>query len=325
MVLKELIGGRRGAILFGCAIAMGCGVTPLVLQSFGAFVKPLIEEFGGDRSNIAMIATVHVLITMIVIPFAGRLIDRFGVVPVASTSFALFGVTIIGIGAFATSLNDLVLGYGLLAVVAAGCSPIAFTKVIAAWFDQSRGLALGLGLTGVAAGAAISPVFATSLIEAFGWRGAYVGIGVVALVLGMPVVLLLISERSRTEATDRTSTDPSLRTIPTMAVLRSGQLWLMTGAFTCVGITYAAADFHLIPMLTDKGASASMAANAAALLGVSSVVGRVCTGPAIDRMSTVGVAVVAVTVLGIGVSLLFCLSYWGLDCRWSLAFWAGGR
>ena len=61
-------------------------------------------------------------------------------------------------------------------------TPIPYAAVLTQWFDRTRGLALGIGIAGVGLGVAIVPQLAAALIAAFGWRTAYLGLGIAVLV-----------------------------------------------------------------------------------------------------------------------------------------------
>ena len=71
-------------------------------------------------------------------------------------------------------------------------TPIPYAAVIAHWFDSHRGIALGLATAGVGLGVALIPQLAALLIGHFGWRSAYVGLGIAVVVLAwLPVVLFV--------------------------------------------------------------------------------------------------------------------------------------
>jgi MFS family permease len=60
------------------------------------------------------------------------------------------------------------------------------------WFDEQRGLALGIALSGVGLGTAIIPPIAAFLIGHLDWQSAYIAVSAVILVLaGIPVTLFV--------------------------------------------------------------------------------------------------------------------------------------
>src|SRR5436305_11192429 len=82
--------------------------------------------------------------------------------------------------------------FAITGVVGGIGTPIPYAAVITQWFDRQRGLALGIGIAGVALGVAIVPQLAAALIAAFGWRTAYLGLGIAILVIAfIPVAVFL--------------------------------------------------------------------------------------------------------------------------------------
>ena len=79
-----------------------------------------------------------------------------------------------------------------------------FTKVIAGWFDQNRGLFLGIaGGLGNGVGAALSPLFAYALLSHYGWRVGFQGIGAAIILIGFPALYLLLKDPPQTTARPR--------------------------------------------------------------------------------------------------------------------------
>jgi MFS family permease len=60
------------------ALGMLLGPVPIVVYSFGVFVKPLAQEFHAGRGAVSLALTLFSTIVAFGIPFAGRLVDRFG-------------------------------------------------------------------------------------------------------------------------------------------------------------------------------------------------------------------------------------------------------
>src|ERR687885_1866978 len=52
--------------------------APIVVYSFGVFLKPLTQEFHVGRGAISLAFTLHNFLGALVAPLAGALIDRYG-------------------------------------------------------------------------------------------------------------------------------------------------------------------------------------------------------------------------------------------------------
>src|SRR5208283_6010279 len=66
--------------------------------------------------------------------------------------------------------------------------PVVYSKAITAWFDKERGLALGIATSGVGLGTFLLPQLAQFFIGAFGWRAAYVAVGVTTWILSISMI-----------------------------------------------------------------------------------------------------------------------------------------
>ncbi len=127
----------------------------------------------------------------VMMPIAGRVMDVVGARLVALWAIALFGFTVISLYFVPGNLWLFYAWFFVIGITAGGAAPGPFARVISAWFDKRRGLALGLSMAGVGLGATIMPLLARTSIAAFGWRGAYVVIGCVILSV-LPVLLWLL-------------------------------------------------------------------------------------------------------------------------------------
>ena len=133
----------------------------LLFHAFSAYVLPLQQEFGWNRT---LLASAFALIRMesgILGPLQGWMIDRFGPRRVMTVGNVLFA-----------QVNSLTTFYAALAVVGLGSSlggfmPIAAT--VTQWFARRRSPALGITLSGMGAGGMMVPLV-VSLIASHGWR-----------------------------------------------------------------------------------------------------------------------------------------------------------
>ena len=69
-----------------------------------------------------------------------------------------------------------------------------YFSVLSRWFKRRRGLAFGLALSGNGLSAFFMPSLADRLIASFGWRQAYVIIGLMVISVTIPVVAILLKE-----------------------------------------------------------------------------------------------------------------------------------
>ncbi len=164
-------------------------------------------------------------------------------------------------------------------------SPLPYAKAISAWYDDRRDLALGIAMAGVGLGAIIVPQIARALINCAGWRGAYLGLGVLTLVVAFPAVAFTISEPSARGKSGPTGA-PLVRRpgVAAREVARSGQFWLMAGVFLLAGAAINGANAHIAPLLTDRGLTPAAATGIFGVMGLSTLIGRPIVGLLLDRI-----------------------------------------
>jgi MFS family permease len=84
---------RRGwTLIVASAIGFGLGLSGIPFFTIGAFIDPLRTEFGWGVSAITGGLTVQYLVVMVVLPFVGNVVDRFGSRSVALVSLVLFSL-----------------------------------------------------------------------------------------------------------------------------------------------------------------------------------------------------------------------------------------
>jgi len=300
--------GPGGRIFFGwwvvlaAAIGLATGIASVNLWTFGIFLKQLTAEFDWTRTQVALVLLIGTVVTVIISPRIGRLVDKFGTRRVALPSIGLLALTLASLYWLTPSLVHLYLVFGLMPIVGAGTSSVLFSRVVTFWFDRRRGLALGLALTGVGIGAFVLPLYAQALIDSFGWRLAYVGLGALMLCVTLPVMVLLLRDSPQSmgllpDGAGAVRRDPSVAAAGaapgyTIELARQqSRFWLMAGAFCLVGFGLTGPMLHLVPMLTDRGVSPELAAVAQSIIGLSLIFGRILAGWLMDRLFAPYVAI----------------------------------
>lgn len=176
-----------------------------------------------------------------------------------------------------STVDSLVAGYvtyGVGVGVGVACGYVPMVAVIGGWFERRRSVALGIGVAGIGFGTVIGAPVSAALIEAHGWRTAYV---VLALVGGglMLLAAALMERPPRAVAGDaRIAMSDRART-PAFAALYSSALLLSLALFQV---------FVYLPDFAEGiGVDEIPAAALVAVVGGSSIAGRLGLGLVADR------------------------------------------
>jgi OFA family oxalate/formate antiporter-like MFS transporter len=161
------------------------------LYAWSVFVAPLEAEFGWKRAQTSAVFTIAVLMFSSSFIIAGRLQDKFGPFWVAFTGSILVSAGFF-LCAYTSSLPHLLFCYGVLGGIGNSFGYSTIVPVMAKWFPDKRGLAIGLALTGYGGGSAIfGPIASLWMIPRYGWRSTFMILGLILLAMTMTGTLLV--------------------------------------------------------------------------------------------------------------------------------------
>ena len=284
-------------------VGMGLSYAMFTVFAFGVFVKPLANEFGWSRGELSLAITMTNFAVVIVSPCLGFIIDRFGVRKVLIPSLIMMGLTVASMALLSAGLWHFYALYFLIPFLGAGTLPQSYSRVLIAWFERRRGIALGISLAGFGAGAMLIPVAAQLMIDNYGWRMAYAGFGAAVLALALPMAAFVLRERpadmgllpdgAPAEATAGRAASlvsdnsasvamPEATGLSCREAARTRSFWLILVSFMLVGIGITSVIAHLVPMLTDRGVAPAGAALYMSSLALGLIAGRVLAGYLMD-------------------------------------------
>jgi OFA family oxalate/formate antiporter-like MFS transporter len=153
------------------------------LYAWSVFVAPLEKEFGWKRAETSNVFTIAVVVFALTFILAGRLQDKFGPFWVSLTGGILVSLGFF-LCAFTHSLNYLYVCFGVIGGLGNGFGYATPIPVMAKWFPDKRGLAVGLAVGGYGAGSAIfGPLANLKLIPAYGVHATFMILGGIFLVM----------------------------------------------------------------------------------------------------------------------------------------------
>ena len=288
-------------VVFGSMVGLIVGNGPIVFFTFGLFLGPVTQEFGWDRATFSSSLLVGHMLAALAYPFLGRAIDRYGIRRVSLTSIVLFALSIAALSLTPPSSTVFIAMAGLCGLLSAGQAPLPYAKAVSSWFDERRGLALGIAMTGIGIGATLVPQFARAIIAAYGWRAGYVALGALMFVVAFPTVAIFIREPERRAFSDRDGVVPGLTVLE---ALQTSSFWLLAIPVFLVVTTINGIIGHLVPLLTDRGFEVRQATGILSAVGLSTIAGRLFAGYLLDRFFAPVVSAGLFLLPLVGVSIL---------------------
>ena len=168
------------------------GVTGSAAYSYssGVFMVAMTAEFGWSRAQFSSALTVQMLAGLLIVPFAGRVLDRLGPRRMALMGIAPFVLIFSAMGLANGDITQWWLLTGLLSLGNAAVMTTLWVAGTTRTFDASRGLAMGVALAGMGLATGLWPVLAASYIEWLGWRLAFPAMALSWAAVVLPLTVL---------------------------------------------------------------------------------------------------------------------------------------
>jgi predicted MFS family arabinose efflux permease len=272
------------------ASSIGFCFFSVMLGTTSIFMQPVSEEFGWGRTLFASGVSIATFVTAILSPFLGIIVDKWGARRLAVPGVLL---TIAAMTAFGLTNGTVWMWVALWLFFGAASACIkstVWTVAVLGVFTRSKGLALALVMSGTALSQILVPPLGNWLITEFGWRSAYVWLG---LGWGIPTFLLtwffffdLHDVAARRRAKAEAQEAAAAVDLPGLTVAQASRDWALwrvgISNFVVMVLTQGLLA-HLMPILTDAGVSRGYAALLMSLSGVAGIAGKLITGVLLDR------------------------------------------
>lgn len=250
-----------------------------IAYSFGAFFRPMAEEFGADRSTVALVFSITTLLYFGLGVLSGGAADRFGPRPV----LVVGGVALV-IGLVATSqVGSIEAGYvtyGLGVGIGVACAYVPMVACVGAWFDRQRSLAVGVAVAGIGTGTLVVAPIAERLIDSVGWRTAYL-----YLAAGAGVLLGLAAIGARRPPVVQGQSEPTFAQLA--GRIRGSRTFVVLFAATFfVSMSLFVPFVFVADYIAERDISGSGAA-IIGTIGLCSVVGRLGLGALANRVDSI--------------------------------------
>jgi OFA family oxalate/formate antiporter-like MFS transporter len=296
------------------------------LYAWSVFVAPLEKEFGWKRAQTSNVFTIAVVVFALTFIVAGRLQDKFGPFWVSLTGGVLVSLGFF-LCAFTNSLMYLYICFGVIGGLGNGFGYATPIPVMAKWFPDKRGLAVGLAVAGYGAGSALfGPLANLYLIPLYGVHNTFKILGLIFLVMTVIGAFLLKNPPAGYKPARWTPAPPTAKTSATTQEFTPSEV-LRTPAFYFMWIAYAlgtSAGLMVISQLVPFAKSVHISSAALATMGLvvgaaGNASGRILSGwmsDALGRLNVlrlmIGLSMISMPLLymaGGNVSLLYVMVF----------------
>ena len=293
MTLPRLLNGRLpffyGWIVLGCLCCAGFARQGPAVATLSIFVEPLTREFGWSRTALSGAVSLGGVLAALSSPLIGPLLDRHG-----SRLTLCIAVLVTGAAMMLLSLTQSLLVFYLLFCIArmnwAGPFDLGIYGGVNNWFVKRRAFATSVATLAQMAGLVAMPLIAQLAMRQHGWRGGWLAIGTVTLLIGFLPVWLFTVRRPEDMGLrpDGQSTDTSLARAALADVgepsfsrkeaIGSSAFWLLLLYTVLVYPVQAGVSLHQAANLIERGIEPTIAATIVSTFSLMSALATLTCG-----------------------------------------------
>jgi MFS family permease len=258
------------------------GIAFGVMFSFSVFLVPLLEEFRWSRGLAAGAFSLSSIVQGLLSPVVGAFVDRVGARRVILTGAVVIAASCL-LASRITQVWHLYVVTGVFTAV--GVCAVGFVPsgaLVAQWFAHRKASMMGIVFSGMGVGVLTVGPLAQWLISTYGWRQAYVVLGVGAVVFLVPLVWIGVRDRvppghgvRRGEVTEKAG-------MSVRAALSTPAFWALFFAYVCTPLAVFTVVTHQVAFAVDHGFPRLFVAWIFGLTGLMSIFGRIIFGIAAD-------------------------------------------
>ena len=248
------------------------------------------RDLGWSKAELSGAFTLALVVSAVFAPGVGRIIDR-GFGSRIFTGSAILGSLLLVLLSMVTKLWQfyavwIVIGMAMSGGLYEACFAI-LTRVMGTKAKQA--ITIVTLIAGFAGTLAFPGTHA--LVGIFGWRLAVLTFSAAMILIATPLIWFgcrFLERHGKTHTVIAGHEAPE-----TLDVFRSARFWLLAVAYTAISLDHGVLLTHLLPLLNDRGIQSQAAVLAASMIGPMQVAGRLAMIAVGNRVSTLGIAIVA--------------------------------
>ncbi|MDD4923946.1 MAG: MFS transporter [Dehalococcoidales bacterium] len=292
-----------GWIIVTCSLIILVALGTLT-GTFSIFLEPLANQFQWERGALSAAFSICTFLGGLFAIVTGKLTDRYGPRLLVTITGILTGIVMLCM-AEVNALWQVYLLWGVLGAVAMSCCIVPVSSTIPRWFNTKRGLAISLGIIGMALGGAIWPVLAQWMINSFDWQQAFRIMGIVAFAgIIIPAQFLKLSPTQIETHHDIATEKPAIAAegLTLRQSAKTARFWIFGIILLLHNFYIMTILVHLVPYARDIGITPITAASALSVFIVVSLAAQLVAAFVVDKLG--GVRVLFFSLIAAMLSLL---------------------
>lgn len=251
--------------------------------AIGLTLKPMVEEFGWDRSQLGAAIAVFQMVSAAAMVGAGMLADRISLRLVLGGGLAVSGVAIAAMSLVTAPWHAVII-YGIFFAIGNGVASITPVGVMVTRAMPGRiGLVNAVVSSGMSVGQLVMIAVLAAVLVTIGWRSVFVWLGIFFL-LALPLLLAAIPGEKDAKAH---AAAPPKSGLSVAEAARTRQFWMLILVYAICGFGDFFVSTHVVAFAQDRGIAALPAGNLLALMGLTGLLGVVVAGYFSDKTGPV--------------------------------------
>mgnify|MGYP002713167117 CR=1 FL=1 len=298
-----------GWYLLGIAFLAQMAGSGAIIYSYSIVMLPFGSEFGASRMTMMLGMTALPLAGAVISPILGSAIDRYSL-----KGFMIAGSLVLPLGfivlSFTTAIWQVPLIYALfMSFASLTLGPLTASTLLARWFQNRLGLAMGIAAIGTSVGGFLFPPLIGYLIDTLQWRSAFRIIALILFILTFPATLLVVNRPQDGQANTGTDNKSSAKApignsrLPDpIKVTKNCNFWLVAGVVSVLFAVYTALLSNLAPFAIEAGISKEQSALLISMVALCGMIGKLIFGVVadyIDLRLALGTAIILL-ITGLG-------------------------
>jgi len=239
--------------------------------SFPALILIWERDLGWSKTEISGAFTLALLVSAVMAPVVGRLIDRGFAEQVFAGGAALGALLLVALSGVTALWQFYLVWFGLGITMAATLYEACFTVLTSALGEAAK---RGITTVALVAGFAGTVSFpsANILSNWLGWRYAVLVFAGAVAAIALP--LIIFACRNASIQIGNGAQSASLKLAEAMQVMRLPTFWSLAILFAAIALNHVMLITHLLAILDDRGIEQHLAILAASMIGPMQVFGR---------------------------------------------------
>ena len=263
-------------------------------HTFSVFVEPISQDLELSSASIASAYGLATLIAAFLLPYMGKLIDRYGARFSLIIISIILGISCIFFGA-ASNFLMLTVGFGFLRFFGQGSLMLGCANLVSQWFDSKRGFAMSLMALGFGMSMAVHPPLSQLLIDEYGWKYAWIILGVSTWIIMVPALFILawnnpenIGLKPDGEKNTKLTKDEVqvIEGLNLKEALKENSFYILAAMWFGMAMLVTTLHFYQVTILTNQGISTEYAASLFTISAVAMVVFMPLVGKFFDNFPT---------------------------------------